>query len=51
MLRADVVAAVAAGRFHVHAVADVDEALALLTDRGAARGLRRRRAPLQQGSR
>jgi predicted ATP-dependent protease len=35
MLRADVVAAVAAGRFHVHAVADVDEALALLTDRAA----------------
>jgi len=35
MLRADVVAAVAAGRFHIHAVADVDEALALLTDRAA----------------
>jgi lon-related putative ATP-dependent protease len=31
MLRADVVEAVAAGRFHVHAVAHVDEGIALLT--------------------
>lgn len=31
MLRADVVAACAAGRFHVHAVEDVDTAMALLT--------------------
>jgi len=35
MLRADVVAAVAAGRFHVHAVSDVDQALALIADRPA----------------
>lgn len=31
MLREDVVAAVAEGRFHVHAIADIDEAMALLT--------------------
>ncbi|MCB9377711.1 MAG: AAA family ATPase [Holophagales bacterium] len=35
MLRADVVEAVAAGRFHVWAVADVDQALTLLTGRPA----------------
>lgn len=35
MLRADVVAAVASGRFHVHAVRDVDEAISLLTGRAA----------------
>jgi hypothetical protein len=35
MLRADVVAAVRAGRFHVHAVATVDEGIALLTARPA----------------
>ncbi|HVV83918.1 MAG TPA: Lon protease family protein, partial [Kofleriaceae bacterium] len=38
MLRSDVVAAVAAGRFHLHAVADVDEAIELLT--GVAAGAR-----------
>ena len=32
MLRKDVVDAVANNRFHVHAYADVDEAMALLTD-------------------
>ncbi|MBI5005618.1 MAG: AAA family ATPase [Nitrosomonadales bacterium] len=31
MLRHDVVAAVAAGKFHIHAVEDVDQAIALLT--------------------
>jgi predicted ATP-dependent protease len=31
MLREDVVAAVAAGRFHVHAIEQIDDALALLT--------------------
>jgi hypothetical protein len=31
MLRADVVAAATAGQFAIHAVADVDEAMALLT--------------------
>jgi lon-related putative ATP-dependent protease len=36
MLRDDVVTAVAEGRFHVHAVHDVDEALALLTNRTVA---------------
>ncbi len=35
MLRPDVVAAVAAGNFAVHAVADVDEAISLLTGRAA----------------
>ena len=35
MLRADVVAAVAEGRFHVHAVTDVDEAIELLTGTAA----------------
>lgn len=35
MLRADVVAAVAAGQFHLHAVADLDAALALVTGRDA----------------
>ncbi|MGE5718150.1 MAG: Lon protease family protein [Acidobacteriota bacterium] len=35
MLRRDVVAAVESGRFHVHAVADVDEAIELLTARPA----------------
>lgn len=31
MLRPDLVEAAAAGRFHVHAIATVDEALELLT--------------------
>jgi lon-related putative ATP-dependent protease len=35
MLRKDVVAAVAEGKFHVHAVADVDQALALFSGRTA----------------
>ncbi len=37
MLRPDVVAAVAAGRFHVHAIATVDQAMELLTGLPAGR--------------
>jgi predicted ATP-dependent protease len=43
MLRRDVVEAAAAGRFHIHAVATVDEAIELLT--GVAVG-----APETEGS-
>jgi predicted ATP-dependent protease len=44
MLREDVVGAAAQGQFHIHAVSDVDEAIALLTglpagERSTADGL------------
>ena len=43
MLRADVVDAVAAGSFHVYAVAHVDEGIVLLTGLPAGAACRRRR--------
>ena len=48
MLREDVVDAVAQGRFHVHAVAHVDEAIELLT--GIAAGAQDSRGRLPEGS-
>ncbi|QKT03954.1 AAA family ATPase [Ectothiorhodospiraceae bacterium 2226] len=45
MLRRDVVAAAREGRFQVHAVAHVDQALALLTDRAAGRADAQGRLP------
>ncbi|HUJ57324.1 MAG TPA: ATP-binding protein [Kofleriaceae bacterium] len=48
MLRKDVIAAVVERRFHVHAVSDVDEAIALLTGRSA--GARDREGAFPAGS-
>jgi predicted ATP-dependent protease len=48
MLRADVVAAAAEGRFHVHAVRTVDEAIELLT--GMPAGARARLGDFAEGS-